>query len=318
MLRSLILTTLAMALSAQVPAPGPQAAPKPPAAPAAPKEDKVLATIGTEVTRESDFNMFLEVALPENQRRQMAMMPGARDQYLKRFLEYRVLAVKARKEGVQKSPDFASKMKLMEVQVLIQKLLERDDALLKAKSAIKDEEVKAYFDQHPDKFKTPETFSARHILISTRAQGQEKARTDVEALARVKEVQDALKAGKTFDELAKTYSDDPGSKDKGGLYENTPFGRFDPTFEKAVRGQELGKVGEPVKTGFGYHLIQAEKITPAVPMTFEAAKDSARQQASAERLEAVMTAYMDAAKKETGYHEGPKAPAAGKARKGAK
>lgn len=338
MLRSVILSTATLVLAAQTPAPeAPKATPAaastakaakapkapaakaaPTAAPAKPAADPVLATVGKEIIRQSDFERFLNTTLSDQQRMQLQFIEGAREQYLTRFLEFKALAAKARKEGFEKQPEHAKKLAIMDMQLLIQALMERDGPALQARLTLKDEEVKAFFDKHPDKFKTPEMFTARHILIGTSAKGDEKALTDEQAKAKADKVLAEIKGGKAFDAAAKEYSDDPGSKDKGGLYENTPFGRFDPTFEKAVRGQELGKVGEPVKTGFGYHLIQAEKITPAVPMTFEAAKDSARQQASAERLEAVMTAYMDAAKKETGYHEGPKAPAAGKARKGAK
>jgi parvulin-like peptidyl-prolyl isomerase len=316
MLRSLVCTTFSLVLAAQAPAP------KAPAAPAPVKEDKVLATLGTSVVRESDFDLFLAVSLPEQQRAQVMMMAGAREQYLKRFLDYKILAAKARKEGIAKGSDFAKKMQLMEMQVLIQTLFDRDGNMLKAKSAVKDEDVKAYFDKHPEKFMTPESFNARHILVSTRAQGTEKARTDDEAKARIKEIQEALKAGKSFEELAKTYSDDPGSKEKGGLYDTMPFGRFVPEFDKAVRDQKAGEVGEPVKSMHGYHLIKVEKITPAVPQTFETAKEAAKQQASADVQEKVMNEYMDAARKEVAYHEGaaPAAPAApaAKVRKGAK
>jgi parvulin-like peptidyl-prolyl isomerase len=325
MFRSLLISTFALALVAQAPAPAPK--PAPAAAPAAApvvKEDKVLATYGKESIRESDFEAFLSASVPEQQRAQLMMMPGAKDQYLKRFMDFTALAARARKENLTKSKGFAEKMKLMEMQVLIQALFERDGAALKEKSVVKDEDVKAYFDKHPEKFMTPESFSARHILVSTRAQGSEKARTDEEALTRIKLAQEALKAGKSFDDVAKEFSDDPGSKDKGGLYENIAFGRFVPEFDKAVRGQEAGKVGEPVKSMHGYHLIQVEKLTAPVAQTFEAVKDTAKQQVTAERTEAVMAAYMEEAKKMAGFHEGPAAPAApakapaAKAKKGSK
>jgi parvulin-like peptidyl-prolyl isomerase len=320
MFRSLILSTFSLALAAQAPAPKTEA-PKP--APAAPKEDKVLATVGGVAVKDSDFELFLNVSLPEQQRKQIMIMPGAREQYLKRFLDYRILAAKARKEGIGKGAAFAKKMELMEMQVLIQSLFDRDGDTLKKNSTVSDEDVKVFFDKHPDRFMTPESFTARHILVSTRAQGTEKARTDEEALARVKEIQEKIKAGKTFEEAAKEFSDDPGSKDKGGVYENMPFGRFVPEFDKAVRDQKAGEVGEPVKSMHGYHLIKVEKITPAVAQTFEAAKETAKQMAAADKQEAVMTAYMDAAKAEAGYHEGapaaaPKAPVATKGKKGSK
>jgi parvulin-like peptidyl-prolyl isomerase len=187
------------------------------------------------------------------------------------------------------------------MQLLIQALMDRDGEALQAKLALKDEEVKAFFDAHPEKFKTPEMFTARHILIGTRANGDQKALTDAEAKAKADKVLAEIKAGKTFDAAAKEYSDDPGSKDKGGLYEDTAFGKFVPEFDQAVRSQPIGKVGEPVKTMYGYHLIEVEKITPAVAQTFEAAKDSAKEQATAERQEVVMQGYMDGVKKEVGF-----------------
>ena len=310
MLRSVILTTATLVLAAQTPAPE-AAAPAAKTAKAAPKgaaktapkaaADTVLATIGKEVIRESDFELFLNTTLNDQQRMQLQFIDGAKEQYLNRFLEFKALAAKARKEGLQNQPGHAKKLAIMDMQLLIQALMERDGPALQAKLAVKDDEVKAYFDAHPDKFKTPETFTARHILIDTQAKGDQKALTDDEAKAKAAKVLGEIKAGKTFDAAAKEYSDDPGSKEKGGLYEDTAFGKFVPEFDQAVRSQPIGKVGEPVKTMYGYHLIEVEKISPAAAQTFEQSKDAAKEQAVAERQEAVMAGYMDGVKKEVGF-----------------
>ncbi|HLO66659.1 MAG TPA: peptidylprolyl isomerase [Holophaga sp.] len=311
MLRSLTLVLASLASQAGTPA-AQTPAPAQPAKPAAeaPKEDKVLAVVNGEAIRQSDFDLFLNLSVPEQQRAQVLMMPGAKDQYVKRYLEFRVLSGKAEKEGLAKGEDFARKLQLMKMQVLIQALFDQDGKRLREESQVSDDEVKAYFESHPEKFRSPETFAARHILVSTRNNGKDKPRTDEEALARIKEVQAALKAGKTFDAAAKEFSDDPGSKDKGGLYEDISFGRFVPEFDKAVRDQKQGEVGEPVKTMHGYHLIKVEKLTPAAPQTFEAAKETARQQAAAEKNERVMAAYLDAARQEVGYLDGAAAEGA--------
>ncbi len=324
MLRSVILTTATLVMAAQTPAPeapktasatAPAATPgtsakavKAAPAKAAKTADPVLATIGKEVIRQSDFELFMATTMTDQQRMQLQFIDGARAQYLTRFLEFKALAAKARREGFQKQPDHAKKLAIMDMQLLIQALMERDGAALQAKLDLKDEEVKAFFDAHPDKFKTPETFTARHILIGTRANGDQKALTDEEAKAKADKVLAEIKGGKAFDAAAKEYSDDPGSKDKGGLYEDTAFGKFVPEFDQAVRSQAIGKVGDPVKTMYGYHLIEVEKITPAAAQTFDAVKDVAKEQAVAERQEAVMQAYMDKVKKEVGF----KASAAGK------
>ena len=297
MLRVLLLSATAMVLAAQTPA----AAPAKVGAKPAVKADKILATIGKTAIRESEFELFLAISLNDQERMTMQFMPGARDQYLTRFMEFKALEAKARKAGFQKAPGHARKLAMMEMQLLITALMDRDGAGLQAQIKVSDADVKAFFDQHPEKFRTPESFSARHLLVATKAMNGEKVPTDDEAKAKIVKIQGELAAGKTFEAAVKEYSDDPGSKDKGGLYENTPFGSFVPEFEQAVRAQAAGKVGEPVTSQFGYHLILVEKITPAVQQTFEAAKEAATKQATTERQEHVMKAYMEAAKKEVGF-----------------
>ena len=312
MFRSL-LCSAALTLAAQTPAD--QAKPEP-AAPtevkpdveaapkaAAPKVDKILARIGKTPIRESEFELFLNVSLNDQERMTMQFMPGSREQYLTRFLEFKTLEAKARRAGMSRTPDHARKLRLMEMQLLITALMDRDGGALQAQIKVKDEDVKAFYDKHLDQFKTPENFTARHILVATKplGGGQEKALTDDEAKARIAKIQAELAAGKTFEAAVKEYSDDPGSKEKGGLYENTPFGSFVPEFEKAVREQAVGKVGGPVASPYGYHLILVEKITPAVQQTFEASKEAATKQVTKERQEQVMRTYMDAAKKEVGF-----------------
>ena len=310
MFRSLIFSAATLALAAQTPAP---ATPKPvaaaapatakPAAALKPKVDTILATVGSEVIRESDFELFLSVILSDQQRMQLQFMPGGREKYLKQFIECRVLAAKARKDGFQKKPMHAKKLALMEMQVFIQELMEREGPALQAKLTVSDADVKAYYDANLKKFGSAESFNARHILVATKPKGAEKPLSDDEAKAKIAKIQAELAAGKSFEAAAKEYSDDPGSKDKGGLYENTPFGSFVPEFEAAVRAQELGKVGQPVKSNFGYHLILVEKINPAVLKPFEEAKDGAHKMAVAELQEKVMKDFIEKLKVEMQYKD---------------
>lgn len=311
-----LLPLLTLSLSAQTPAPDAQkpeapktAAPAPgpaPAQPVKPAVDKTIAVIDHRVYRNSDFEKFLDMAMNPQQRAQMAMYPPAREQMLKRYLEFQLLAAKGRKDHLQQSDLYKRMMAMSEMQALVQALMERDDKALRARMALKDEDIKAYYDKNPDKFTAPETFSARHILISVKdspaADG--KGLGDEEAKAKVAKVQEELKAGKKFEDLAKEYSDDPGSKEKGGLYENISFGSFVPEFEEAVRKQAVGQVGEPVKTKYGYHLIQVEKLNPSQVQPFDTAKEKAQQLVTQARQEQVMKDYIDGIKKEIPYTEG--------------
>lgn len=107
-----------------------------------------------------------------------------------------------------------------------------------------------------------------HILISlTLADGT--ARTKEDALARANEVIVKLNAGENFADLAKQYSDDPGSKDNGGQYESTNVNSWVAEFKQAVIDLPINKVSAPVLSQFGYHIIRVDAKSQT---TFEQAK----------------------------------------------
>ncbi len=314
MLRTLLLPLLTLSLVAQAPAPAPTTTAAPAVAEPEVKrtEDKPIAHIDGKPVMESDFLMFLDLAYNPQQRMQIAMAEGAMKEVQQTYLQTRLFEAKARKEGLDKDPAFARKRAIMEMDLLVRALFDRDGAALQEKIKVSDADVKAYYDGHADLFKTPETFTARHILVGTKdspaANG--KGLTEAQAKAKVARIQAALKSGRKLKDLVKVNSDDPGSKDKGGLYENIPFGSFQPEFEAAVRAQALGKVGQPVKTPYGYHLIQVEKITPAKLEPFEVSKEKAQQLATQARQEQVMKEFVDAIKKDIPFEEIPETPAA--------
>jgi peptidyl-prolyl cis-trans isomerase C len=294
------------------------AAPAKPAAPATPKEDKILARIDGQMVRDSDVDFYIRTAYNEQQQMQIAMIQGAREQVQETFLQTKVLEAKARRAGLDKDKSFTQQRSLMEMDILVRALFNRDGKELEKKVALADDDIKAYYEGHKDRFMTKGSFSARHILVGLKGSPSmgDKGYTDEEAKARIAKIQAELKAGKKLEELTQEYSDDPGSKEVGGLYENRAFGEFVPEFEDAVRKQALGQVGEPVKTLHGYHLIQAEKITPPSVPAFEEVKDKAQQMATMERRDMVMKEYVEAAKKEMSCVFGPDAAKAAPRAKG--
>lgn len=101
-----------------------------------------------------------------------------------------------------------------------------------------------------------------HILIEVKEDATSedgtviKGRTDDEAVDRGNEVLTKLNEGEEFSELAKEYSDDPGSKDNGGLYEDYPIAGFVVEFKEAIKDLEIDEVSGLVKTDYGYHIIK--------------------------------------------------------------
>ena len=120
-----------------------------------------------------------------------------------------------------------------------------------------------------------ERVRARHILVRV-APDASKAEKDA-ALAKIKDAQAALKKGDDFAAVAKKYSDDPGSKDRGG--DLGYFGRGDmvPQFDQAVSSLQVGQTSGIVTTEFGYHLIQVQEKKAASPMSLDEIKDDLRE-----------------------------------------
>jgi peptidyl-prolyl cis-trans isomerase D len=102
----------------------------------------------------------------------------------------------------------------------------------------------------------------------------------------VEEIQSKLAAGEEFAELAKSYSDDFGSRDDGGDLGFTSGDVFPEAFEEALSALEVGQVSDPVKTESGTHFIKLLEVSGAEPPTFEERAGAIRQQlqsAEAER-----------------------------------
>ena len=315
------LPLLALTLVAQTPTPPSPMPPKSFAMPGKvaamapePQEGVVIAYLGKKKITYGDFTRWLKV-MAGPRAEMIRKNPANRAQVQKQYLELQVLAAKGRKEKLQTTPEFKALLAALEQQCYARVLMDEDrpgspTQKLKAKAENPtEEEVRAYFVANNERYATPEKFTARHILVSLKAMNGGKALTEEEAKARLDKIQEELKAGKKLEDLAKDFSDDPGSKDKGGLYTDIAYGRFAKEFEEAVRRQEIGQVGEPVKTAFGYHLIQVLDRHPKEPADFDKVKDSIRKQMIPERQEKVKQEFMDQVKKDVGYREVSGVPA---------
>jgi len=128
---------------------------------------------------------------------------------------------------------------------------------------VSETDIKAYFDKNHASFDKPAQVRARHILVTNEA-------TARQVLAK-------LKAGGSWDALAKQYSTDPASKDKGGELGFFGRGQMVPAFEQAAFGARVGQIVGPVKSPFGFHIIQVEEKKPAQKATLASAHDQIKQ-----------------------------------------
>lgn len=136
-----------------------------------------------------------------------------------------------------------------------------------------DQEIQQYYNQHQSEYQVPEQAKSRHILISV-PQGAD-AKTDAAAKAKAEDILKQLRGGASFAELAKKYSDDPGSKEQGGELGFAQRGRMVPAFDNAIFTQKIGDT-EIVKTQFGYHIVQVEQRDAAHTQQLSEVRDTIR------------------------------------------
>ena len=183
---------------------------------------------------------------------------------------------------------------------------------------VKDDEVKAYYDEHPDQYMSAEQVvidylelkkesffdqvevsddqlqelynkeianlaeqrNAAHILLEV----NDKL-TDEQAKAKLEEVKQRLDKGEEFAALAKEVSQDPGSASNGGDLGFAGPGVYDPAFEQSLYALKPGEVSEPVRSEFGWHLIKLLDVqAPEVP-SFASLKDKLEHDLKAQQVE---------------------------------
>ena len=110
----------------------------------------------------------------------------------------------------------------------------------------------------------PDSASVRHILIATAGQNGQIIRDDSAAKKLIDSIKSAIAGGASFDEMVLKYSDDAGSKEKGGKYEMFPQAQMVGPFNDFSFDNTVGSKGV-VKTDFGYHYIEVLKQTPRSP-----------------------------------------------------
>jgi parvulin-like peptidyl-prolyl isomerase len=124
-----------------------------------------------------------------------------------------------------------------------------------------DQELSAYLEEHREDYDTPEEVHARHILIRV-PEGASEAEI-AQAKKQLEDIKKELENGADFAELAKRYSQDPGSAPNGGDLGFFRRGQMFKEFEDAAFSLEPGQVSDPVRTQFGFHLIKVEEKKPA-------------------------------------------------------
>jgi peptidyl-prolyl cis-trans isomerase D len=179
-----------------------------------------------------------------------------------------------------------------------------DQSKLEAAFTPTDAQLEALYNQNKDQYRTPETVDVQQILVMT----QGKPASEEPAIkAKAEDVLKQAKAGADFAELAKKYSDDPGSKDKGGLYAGVTRGQMVPEFEQAAFSLKPGQISDLVKTQYGYHIVKVLKHDQPRLKPFDEVKaqlaDQFKKQRAADEMQQIADKAQTALQKDPAHPE---------------
>ena len=188
-------------------------------------------------------------------------------------------------------------------QAIAEAVLDRE---VKAKVTVSDAEVKQYYDNNPKEFEQPEMVRAAHVLIATQDlatrtefsddQKKEKKVAAEKVLARARK-------GEDFSALVKEFSDDSGSKDRGGEYtfaraKDDPQHAMVPEFEAAAFSLNTNQISDIVTSQFGFHILKVNEKIPARKVELTKVSEDVREGMVRDRVQRQLPDYFDKIKKD--------------------
>jgi peptidyl-prolyl cis-trans isomerase D len=148
-------------------------------------------------------------------------------------------------------------------------LLDREQA--RQRVAVPENDIQRYYNDNILQYQTPERVRASHILLNTGGKDEAAVRKQAEELLA------KIKGGADFAELAKKYSEDPGTKEKGGDLDFFPRGQMVPEFENAAFSMKPGQVSDLVKTQYGFHIIKVVDKQAGVTQPLDSVRTQIQQ-----------------------------------------
>lgn len=255
-------------------------------------DDAVLARIGDKQLTEADFKRILSYYDPEKQKI-IEQNPQAKATLLKRIIQSMVIS------KIAKDEEFGSRAEIKEqIELLTDDFLATEYIRKKiiANINVTEDETKIFYKAHMEDFMKPEMVRARHILIKVDKSASDEDKR--KAKEKAEELLKKIKAGEDFAKLASEFSDDPGSKKKGGDLGFFTKGRMVPEFEKVVFSMKPGEISDVFETPFGFHIVKVEERKEAEIEPFDKVKDKAKEMLVGELRKARIEEFIEKAFKD--------------------
>lgn len=233
-------------------------APKSPSAAAPPAgSDRVVVRFGSHKLTAADFEKMVTSLPPQYQ----TLARGeAKRRIAEEYAKMLVLADEARRQHLDQGEPTRTRIEFNINNMLAAAAYQK----IQSETGVSDAEIQAYYDARKNEY---ERVHARHILIRIKGTAGPKSDkpelTEEQAKAKAEDIRKQLLAGGDFAKLAKENSDDTATAEKGGDLGYFRRGQMVAEFEKAAFALKPKEVSEPVKSAFGYHIIEVEDHSAA-------------------------------------------------------
>jgi len=223
----------------------------------------------------ADFDAAL-TRVPEKMRFEFTTSPKRVQGVLNNLLVTKTLAAQARAHGTRPASTIPKGMGSDEDRALAAGELLRIEAdashAFDAKKTAYEAKAREVYDLDRDKYRAPEEVRLSDIAVEIKDRGDEAA------LARAKEARQHVAAGEDFAKVAREYSDDATTRDKGGALPFVSRERLAKPYAQAVFAlTRIGEVSEPIKAPSAYHVVRLEERRPARQLAFDEVRDRIMQ-----------------------------------------
>lgn len=214
-------------------------------------ENNVVAIVnGKEITNEDVDNTIL--TFPKERQTYLNTEKGRKD-LIKQMIDFELAYDYAKEMKFDETEDFKKQLEATKKQLLIQVVV----SSVLARATVSEEEIKKYYEDNKEEFRTQELITARHILV--------------DSIDEANNIYEEIKNGLDFSEAAEKYSKCP-SKAQGGSLGTFTKGQMVPEFEKAAFEAKVNEVTKSIKTQFGYHLILVDNKRESMIKPFDEVK----------------------------------------------
>jgi len=220
-------------------------------------DSEVLARVGGDEITRADIDAEIEL-YPESEQYRLRTSEG--EKYLiEQLINRRVLELAARSAGIDNDPLVQRKIDAAIKGVIAGEFYRE---YIRKRMWIPEDELKQYYNEHRDRYKTPERRVIRHIMRANKSE--------------LDDIYEQLEAGESFEELAMKMSQDKFTRDTGGLigsiaeeiYEGSDIAA-DPKVHQVAFSLNEGEYSKPFKHRYGYSILKVDEIVPPKPAPFE-------------------------------------------------